>query len=120
MTVRPGAGGRRSRPALLAKEPTKEEIDFFAGEIMNSPGWVRCASMRDHTNKDWRDILPTIKVRALVTVGRKSQVFDWRGSAYVGEHIPGAKTVFFENSGHMLFYEEAAKFNRVVSEFVNE
>ena len=38
--------------------------------------------------------------------------------AYVGEHVTGAHTVFFENSGHVPFYEEPEKFNRVVRDFV--
>ncbi|MEF9918709.1 MAG: alpha/beta hydrolase, partial [Eubacterium sp.] len=42
----------------------------------------------------------------------------WHGSAYVGEVIPGAKTEFFENSGHMLFWEEPEKFNKTVLDFV--
>lgn len=28
--------------------------------------------------------------------------------------------VFFEESGHMLFWEEPGKFNRVVADFVRE
>ena len=54
----------------------------------------------------------------LVCVARNSNVFDWHGSAWVGENIPGARTVFFEDSGHMLFWEEPEKFNRTVTEFI--
>ena len=54
----------------------------------------------------------------LVCVARHSNVFDWQGSAYVGEVIPNAKTVFFEESGHMLFWEEPDKFNQTLLEFV--
>ena len=58
------------------------------------------------------------RLPVLVCVGRQSKVFPWQGSAYVGEHIAGAKTVFFEHSGHMPFYEEPEKFNQAVREFV--
>ena len=44
----------------------------------------------------------------------------WHGRAWVGENIPGAKTVFFEESGHMLFWEEPGRFNWKVTEFVQE
>ena len=47
-----------------------------------------------------------------------SAVFNWQGSAWVGENIPGAKIEFFEDSGHMLFWEEPEKFNKVVADFV--
>jgi pimeloyl-ACP methyl ester carboxylesterase len=102
------------------RKATEEETNFFAGEMMKSPYWVKYWSMRDHTNHDWRSQLPQIKLPTLVCVGRKSMIFNWRGSAEVGKLIPNAKTVFFENSGHMLFYEEAAKFNREVANFVNQ
>lgn len=72
------------------------------------------------TNLDWRDFIPNINLPTLVCVARNSNVFDWHGSAWVGENIPGAKTVFFEESGHMPFWEEPGKFNRVVADFVRE
>ena len=62
--------------------------------------------------------IPHITLPALVCVARQSNVFDWHGSVWVGENIPGARTVFFENSGHMLFWDEAEKFNREATDFV--
>lgn len=106
--------------ACLHRTPTADEVKFLADEISKCPPKVRIEIMRDHTNLDWRDFLPHIKVPTLVCVGRHSAVFDWEGSAYVGEQIPGARTVFFEDSGHMLFWEEPEKFNRVVGDFVTE
>lgn len=123
LTVRleydPKGAARGLVPACFGKEsPTAEEVEFFGSEIDKCPGKVRADIMADHTHLDWRDLLPTIKLPVLVCVGRQSKVFPWEGSAYVGENIPGAKTVFFENSGHMLFYNEPEKFNQVVAEFV--
>jgi pimeloyl-ACP methyl ester carboxylesterase len=103
----------------MHREPTEEEVAFLAGEIMKCPAQVKIDIMRDHTNLDWRDFLPHINVPTLVCVAKESQVFPWQGSAYVGEVVPGARTEFFENCGHMLFWEDPDKFNRVVTEFVN-
>lgn len=105
--------------ACLHHTPTDEEVKFIADEISKCPPYVRIEIMRDHTNLDWRDFLPHIKLPTLVCVARHSAVFDWQGSAWVGENIPGAKTVFFEDSGHMLFWEEPEKFNSTISDFVN-
>jgi pimeloyl-ACP methyl ester carboxylesterase len=74
--------------------------------------------MADHTHLDWRDLFPRIKLPVLVCVGRQSKVFPWQGSAYVGEHVPGAKIELFEDIGHMPFYEEPEKFNEAVNTFV--
>ena len=98
--------------------PTSEEVESLAREIDKCPPGIRAEIMADHTHLDWRDLFPRIKLPVLVCVGRQSKVFPWQGSAYVGEHIPGAKTVFFESSGHMPFYEEPEKFNQVVRDFV--
>jgi len=49
---------------------------------------------------------------------RQSKVFPWQGSAYVGQKFADAKTVFFEQSGHMPFYEEPEKFNQTVRDFI--
>lgn len=105
--------------ACLYHEPTKEDADFIVKEICKCPPYVRIEIMRDHTNLDWRDFIPHIKLPTLVCVARNSNVFDWQGSAWVGENIPGAKTVFFEDSGHMLFWEEPDKFNQTVTDFIN-
>jgi non-heme chloroperoxidase len=102
----------------LTKAPSAEELSFFTREILRCPAPVQAAIMTDHTNLDWRDLVPRISVPAMVLVGRKSRIFPWEGSAWVGEHIPGAQTVFFEESGHMLFYEEHEKFNSVVTDWV--
>lgn len=98
--------------------PDDQEIELLGSEIDKCPAGVRADIMADHTHLDWRDLLPRIELPTLVCVGRQSKVFPWQGSAYVGEHIPGARTEFFEHSGHMPFYEESDRFNQVVREFV--
>lgn len=102
----------------MTQTPSAEELEFFVGEILHCPPRVQSAIMTDHTNLDWRDLVPRITLPTLVLVGRKSRIFPWQGSAWVGERLPGARTVFFEESGHMLFYEEQDKFNEVVGDWV--
>ena len=98
--------------------PTPADIEFLAGEIDKCPPKVRADVMSDHTHIDWRDLLPRVTLPTLVCVGRQSKIFPPQGSAYVGEHIPGAETVYFEHSGHMPFYEEPERFNAAVAAFV--
>ena len=105
--------------ACLNGTASDEDAALLTSEICKCPPYVRIEIMRDHTNLDWRDFIPQIKLPTMVCVARKSNVFDWHGSAWVGENIPGAKTVFFEESGHMLFWMEPEKFNATVTEFVN-
>ena len=123
LTVRlgydPAGEARRLVPQCFGDtyKPTAAEIESLAREIDKCPGAVRAAIMSDHTHLDWRDLFPQVKLPTLVCVGRQSKMFPWQGSAYVGQHIPGAKAVFFERSGHMSYYEEPDKFNQTVREF---
>lgn len=98
--------------------PTADEVAFFAGEIETTPWWVRAEIMTDHTNLDWRDLLPEIKLPVLVMVGKKSVIWGTGGASYPAEQTPGAMLVEFENSGHMPFYHEADKFNETVASFI--
>ena len=103
---------------VLYQEASPEQIKMIADEICKCPGPVRIKIMRDHTNLDWRDFIPHITLPALVMAARKGTVFPWQGCAWAGEHIPGAETLFFEESGHMIYWDEPEKFNAAVAEFV--
>jgi non-heme chloroperoxidase len=74
--------------------------------------------MGDHTQLDWRPVLPRITFPCLNVVGKKSRVFPWKGSEVVGTLIPNCHTVYFEEANHWLYLEEPEKFNTVVREFV--
>ena len=91
---------------------------MLLAEMAKSPPHSRNATMADHTRHDWQDLLPTIRLPSLVLVACKDGVFLWQGPAPVGEAIPGAETVFFEESSHALFLDEPEKFNDTVARFV--
>ncbi len=48
--------------------------------------------MRDILNFDWRTFLPEIEIPTLV---------------FVVDQMPNAETVFFDDAGHMLFWEKS-------------
>ena len=104
--------------ACLHHTPSDDEVKFIADEISLCPPYVRIEIMRDHTNLDWRDFIPKINIPCLTLVARNSNVFDWQGSAWVGENVQNGEIIFFEDSGHMLFWEEPDKFNDAVANFV--
>ncbi len=114
----PRGAAEKMAKGVFYEEPGPEQIKEIADEICKCPGEVRIKIMRDHTNLDWRDFLPHIALQTLVMVAGKGTVFPRQGCAWVGEHIPGAETVYFEKSGHMIYREDAEKFNRIVAEFV--
>lgn len=105
--------------ACLKHAPAPEDGEMLVNEICKCPSSVRIEIMRDHTNLDWRDLIPKIDLPTLVCCARESRVFDWQGSAWTGEQVAGAKTVFFDDCGHMLFWENAEQFNRTVIDFIS-
>lgn len=113
----PAGADRQQLQTIMRTEPTDAERELFLAEMAKCPPRVRNAVMADHTRHDWRDLLPTIDLLTLVCVARQDQVFDWRGPAWVGEHVPGARTEFFEQSSHALMLDEADRFNEVVAGF---
>ncbi len=110
---------RQQLQAITATEPTDEERELFLSEMAKSPPEARNAIMADHTRHDWRDLLPRIRLPSLVLVACRDGVFPWQGPAHVGEAIPNAETVFFEQSSHALFLDEPEKFNETVTRFFN-
>lgn len=41
-----------------------------------------------------------------------------RGIEYIGEHVPRGRNVTFESAGHWLYYEEPARFNAELLDFI--
>ncbi|MFQ1003681.1 alpha/beta fold hydrolase [Modestobacter sp. SSW1-42] len=113
----PAGQDRQQLQTIMRTEPTDAERELFLAEMAKCPPRVRNAVMADHTRHDWRDLLPTIDLPTLVCVARQDRVFDWRGPAWVGEHVAGARTEFFEDSSHALMLDEADRFNDVVAGF---
>lgn len=117
MSMDPAGQDQQQLATIMTGGLTAQEQRLFLAEMAKCPPPARNALMADHTRADWRDLLPTLGLPALVLVARQDKVFDWRGPAWVGAHLPDARTVFFEDSGHALFLDEPEKFNHVVGDF---
>jgi pimeloyl-ACP methyl ester carboxylesterase len=73
--------------------------------------------MADHTQLDWRPILPQISVPVLNLAGRQSGIFPPAGTAEVAKRVQDGCTVFFEAANHWLYMEQPNEFNALVLEF---
>lgn len=72
--------------------------------------------LRDHAEKDWRDVLPRLDVPVWALAGRHSPVWPWESSAWMAEAAPHGELRVFEASGHAPMLEEPDAFNAVLSE----
>ncbi|KAF0684017.1 Aste57867_23938 [Aphanomyces stellatus] len=75
--------------------------------------------MRDHTQIDWRSLLPTIDIPCLNVVGGpQNKIFPMEGALAVGSLLPHCTNVVFELCGHWLYVEQPDDFCDVVRAFV--
>ncbi|WP_367161278.1 alpha/beta hydrolase (plasmid) [Kozakia baliensis] len=119
LTLDAAAFDEQNLTSCLQHSLPQEERDFLLKEMKKCPTYARSALMEDHTGHDWRDLLPHLEIPALVMVARKDKVLNPDGPAWVAKNMPNAQTIIFEDSAHMLFVDEAERFNRSVVSYLN-
>ena len=83
---------------------------LLKSETLKCDGRLLGLLMADHTQLDWRALLPKIKSPCLNFVGKKSKIFPWEGVAYVGKYVPLCENYIYANAGHWLYIEEPFQF----------
>lgn len=93
--------------------------EWTIDEFKKLPPWISAAIYSDYLSSDYTGVLPTITIPTLV-VNANSCVFadGIKQGKHVAAQIPNAEFVPFTESGHMLFYEEPDKFNKIVTDFM--
>ncbi len=99
--------------------PSPDELAFMLGFNMLCPFEIRQQIGQWLTPVEVSEAaLRAVKVPALVVHGRK----DILVLAGAGEHtaslIPHARTSWYENGGHSVFFEEPTRFNRELADFL--
>lgn len=107
---------RQFRNMFVSLEVPDAELDVLLEESRENTPSQGVTLGPDYQAQDWRPMLPSIDLPVLITTGGRSGAYP--GCKYMYEHIPGARLEVFEDSGHVLFYEEPDRFNAVVAEFV--
>jgi pimeloyl-ACP methyl ester carboxylesterase len=69
-------------------------------------------------NFDTYERLPKIKAATLVMQGKKDIIVPPQNARIIADRIPGARLVYFENSGHALFSQEPENVNKALLEFI--
>jgi proline iminopeptidase len=84
---------------------------------------IRIAPLKTFNNReaaalDLRPHLKNIRVPTLIIVGRHDFITNVAMAEEMAKHIPDARLIIFEDSGHYAFVEEPENFYRVIKEFV--
>ena len=108
---------RQLRSMFVSLDVPDAELDVLLEESRENTPDQGGTLGPDYQAQDWRPMLPSIDLPVLITTGGRSGAYP--GCRYMYEHIPGARMEVFEESGHVLFYEEPDRFNAVVAEFID-
>lgn len=105
---------------ITAADVPADEASMLIAEMAKISSTARNEVMADHTRHDWRDLLPTLDLPSLVFAGRHDRAYPWEAVAYVGDAIPGARTVMFDESSHAVMLDEPRKFESEIVAFLGE
>ena len=99
-------------------DTVKQHVDRMVNDsVFNPPTLQRDEELRKDANLLER--LKDIRQKTLIMAGRYD-VISPEYVSEVAEKLPESKFVVFENSGHWPSYEEPEKFDKTISEFLNE
>ncbi len=99
--------------------PRDADLDWMTAELMKTPTEVMSAMLATVANVDLRPFLPRIEVPVLLVNGRHS-IVPVAVAEWIMQQVPTARSVVFENSGHVPYVEEPDRFNLEVRRFVAE
>lgn len=110
-------------PRIFARG-RQDERQALADQIINETDHNDARSMArlwmSMAEQDFRGVLSSIKVPALVIHGRLSQLYSEAANDWVAKQMPNARRVEFANSGHAPHFEEPKKFSREIKKFADE
>ncbi len=103
---------------LMQHNPDPERTNWIVEEIMRVPASVASTILTDQTLRDFRDLLSEISCPTLVAFGGDPKMNDPAAGQFIVDRIPNSELVIFDESSHMPFLEEPAKFDRVLADWI--
>ncbi len=105
---------------IFSKGFPRDRIEWIIDEILRMPRIHAAALMLDHAQRDWREVIRSIRIPSFV-IGAQKSVFPAQSQVWIGQQIPNSLTVIFEEQeggSHFMCFENPAKFNSAVLEFL--
>ena len=95
-----------------------EELDFLVAFNMTCPAYARKATQQ--WPGDFTTVLADVTIPVLISHGRADQVVLPAAAELTASLIKGSKIKWFDYAGHMTFWEDPARFNQDLAQFVKE
>ena len=105
---------------FLTQQATREMREWIVQCNLKMPRDLAGTLMYNLCHTDWRDVIPRIKLPALIISGRASGI-PWKSQEWIHRQIKGSQFEVFEESEggqHFMFIENPEKFNRLVMEYL--
>ncbi|KAK6088639.1 hypothetical protein SCUP234_00519 [Seiridium cupressi] len=108
--------------AMFSDKISKEDLAWATAQNEKCPKEIAIKILGDHTVQDWRSILPSIGVPALIICGTLAA----ESGAWLQEQLPNSETAVFGRdeglppSSHFMFFENTHEFNSLVERFIQE
>ncbi len=105
-------------PLMLKDEPSTADGSFLLSETMKIGANCGTLCMLDQSLQDYRDVVGTHGVPTLMTWGRDEKLIKVAAGEWLQEREAGSRLEIFEESGHCPMWEEPAKFNQIVGDWI--
>jgi pimeloyl-ACP methyl ester carboxylesterase len=102
--------------SCFATQPEPADFQTMLAFNMLAPHYVRAGLAGRPA--EYAAVLKTLQLPVLVTHGEKDRILDTRMARFTAATVPGARLSLYPDSGHAPFWEEPARFNRELVEFV--
>lgn len=101
-------------------DPRIAESEAKSSHAVYSPAVLKHFSLENYGSVELEDRLEGVPQPVLVLAGRHDRTCDIEGAEVMARGLRGATLVIFEESAHMTFVEENAKYLDVVRSFLTE
>lgn len=98
----------------------KEEIAMVREEIGKTPPWIGFALHSDWCHNDCTQMLPRLRVPVIIFSGESKGHSATMGEYYETQITGYCEHHRFRNGGHMLFFIEHEKFNKILERFIGK
>jgi pimeloyl-ACP methyl ester carboxylesterase len=105
-------------PAMFKTPPSQAEQTAMLDAICGIDPNAGTLIVADQTLRDLRPAIPAMTLPHLLVWGTDEGVIKRASGAWLAESLPNATLHVFEDSGHCPMWEEPARFNALVAEFV--
>ena len=106
--------------AMVTESMPADQFQWIVDMNLKMPRKAAAELLYDHCHRDWRDVLPRIKVPSLF-IGGKASLVPHTCVAWESTQVPGAQLSIFSESelgSHFMFIENPAKFNALLAQFM--